>query len=488
MLLMIHPVQPLSHLYFLAELLQSFMSPPVSRFSKLTLESMPPETRSRTRAESRAEESRQNLEEESSSESEMDSDISDFEDEPPTVVRSPTTKLSYSIHNLPESTQNAVRDAFTEPPRIALQKCRRIDDTYAFQMTELVTRSIRIRAPEHGSSQLSCSCGHDEEPCEHLLWLLDQVVKQTVYDQDVSKPLEMTKGGYPREMGDPFQNIANHHLDLLADGIHCQVVTPDSEYDNELDPYRAQEARELLSSVHGVSPEDYRPDIFTRPSAGKKIFKRRDLDRTIFRMLLDDHHFFHYFHSLSRPTDPINDPFRKLSQRVNHVLRDLDAYAASPDPDPSQETPRDINWAATHITGAVRLIRHELYTRDRPLEPVEAISAARSLVNILDAVVSRNRDAHAGTSRRDRNLYLRLIGDRDEDFVLGVLNLLPEAASQFLNNLESILDQIGVHGAPAAYAARFRALLDRLRTSGTGSGLKRSVQGQGTDRKSKRMK
>ncbi|KAF7546365.1 hypothetical protein G7Z17_g8489 [Cylindrodendrum hubeiense] len=464
------------------------MSPPVSRFSKLTLDSMPLQTRSRTRAESRADESRQNLEEESSSESESESDISDFEEESPTVVQSPA-KLSYLIDHLPESTQNAVRDAFREPPRIALQKCRRINDTYAFQMTELVTRSIRIRAPEDGASQLSCSCGHDEEPCEHLLWLLDQVVKQTVYDQDVAKPLKMTNAGYPREMGDPFQNIANHHLDLLADGIHCQVVTPDSEYDNELDPYRAQEARELLSSVYGVSPDDYRPDIFTHPSAGKKIFKRRDLDHTIFRMLLDDHHFFHYFHSVSRPTDPINDPFRKLSQRVDHVLRDLDAHATSPAPDASHETPRGVAWAATHITGAVRLIKHELYTRDRPLQPSEAISAARSLVHILDAVVARNRDVHAGAARRDRNLYLRLIGDRDEDFVLGVLNLLPEAASQFLNSLETILDQIGVHGAPAAYAARFRALLDRLRTSSTGSGLKRSsVQGQGTDRKSKRMK
>ncbi|KAK7398085.1 hypothetical protein QQX98_012552 [Neonectria punicea] len=478
------------------------MSLPVSRFSKLTLESMPPETRSRTRTEGRVESSHhagssQYLEHEMSSESsseselESDSDSSDFEDESPAVVRSPT-KLAYIIDHLPESTQSAVRDAFREPPRLALQKCRLINDTYAFQMTELVTRSIRIRASEDGASQLSCSCGHGDEPCEHLLWLLDQVVKQTVYDQDAAKPLKMTDRGFPSEMGDPFQNIASHHLDLLADGIHCQVVTPDSEYDNELDPYRAEEARELLSAVHGASPEDYRPDIFTQPSSGKKVFKRHDLDRTVFRMLLDNHQFFHYFRSLCRATDPINDPFRKLSQRVDHVLRDLDAYAAAwdnpPSVIPSRETPRDVVWAAGHILGAVRLIKHELYARDRPLQPAEAISAARSLVHILDAVVARNRDVHPGVDRRARNLYLSLVGDRDQDFVIGVLSLLPEAASQFLNNLEAILDQIGVHGAPAAYAARFRALLDRLRTSGRGSGLKRSVQGQGTDRKSKRMK
>ncbi|KAH7163073.1 SWIM zinc finger family protein [Dactylonectria estremocensis] len=476
------------------------MSPPVSRFSKLTLESMPTGTPPKARAESRVKEEeklpqQRHLDQELSSESESDSDSSEFEDESPTVIRSPS-KLTYLIDHLPKSTQDAVRDAFTEPPRIALQKCRRIDNTYAFQMTELVTRSIRIRASKDGASQLSCSCGQRDEPCEHLLWLLDQVVKQTVYDQDTAQPLKMTNGGYPKEMGDPFQSIASHHLDLLADGIHCQVINPDSEYDNELDLYRTQEARELLASVYGVPPDEYRPDIFAHPSVGRRVFKRRDLDRTIFRMLLDDHHFFHYFHSLASPTDPINDPFRKLSQRVDHVLRDLDTYAAAASapaapqtPDPSRESPRDVRWAAGHITGAVRLIRHELYTRDRPLQPFESISAARSLVRILESVVARNRDSHAGAARRDRNLYLRLIGDCDEDFVLGVLALLPEAASQFLNDLEAVLAQIGVHGAPAPYAARFRALLDRLRTSSRGSGLKRSsVQGQGADRESKRMK
>ncbi|KAH7170961.1 hypothetical protein EDB81DRAFT_636919 [Dactylonectria macrodidyma] len=469
---------------------------------------MPLETPPRARAESPAEEEeeeeeesgeQQHLNQELSSESESDSDVSEFEDESLAVIRSPS-KLTYLIDHLPKSTQDAVRDAFMEPPRIALQKCRRIDNTYAFQMTEVVTRSIRIRAPEDGASQLSCSCGQREEPCEHLIWLLDQVVKQTVYDQDTAQPLKMTNGGYPKEMGDPFQSIASHHLDLLADGIHCQIIDPDSEYDNELDLYRTQEARELLASVYGVPPDEYRPDIFAHPSVGRKVFKRRDLDRTVFRMLLDDHHFFHYFHSLARPTDPINDPFRKLSQRVDHVLRDLDAHAAAvaaatsasaapPTPDPSRETPRDVQWAAAHITGAVRLIRHEIYTRDRPLQPSESISAARSLVRILESVVARNHDSYAGAARRDRNLYLRLVGDRDEDFVIGVLALLPEAASQFLNDLEDVLAQIGVHGAPAPYAARFRALLDRLRTSSRGSGLKRSSgQGQGADRQSKRMK
>ncbi|RTE71176.1 hypothetical protein BHE90_014424 [Fusarium euwallaceae] len=471
------------------------MSAPVSRFSRLSLESMPPETRSRTRAQSLSAESEQpNRDDEStsssSSESELDSDSSDFDDDSsefddgePSAIRSPT-KLTYTVDHLPEATQEAVRDTFKEPPRIALQKCRRINNTYAFQMTELVTRSIRIRAPENGISNLSCSCRSDGQPCEHLLWLLDQIVKQTMYDHDLAKPLKMNQDGYAEEMGDPFQKIANYHLDVLADGLHCKLVTPHSEYNNEPDIYRAQEAREILSSIYDEDPESFRPDIFDQISLGKKLLKRHDLEQTIFRMLLDNHHFFHYFRSASRPTDPVNDPFRKLTQRIDRVLRDLDA-----DQSPAgSESPRDVPWAASHILGCVRRMRHEIYTRDSPLSAREALSAARSLVHILDSVVARNRDqGQASAPRVDRNLYLRLVGDRDQDFILSVLNLIPEAASQFLHNLEAILERIEVYGAPAGYVERYRAMLGRLRASSTGSGLKRSVRQTG-GRRTKRMR
>ncbi|KAJ4271891.1 hypothetical protein NW762_000600 [Fusarium torreyae] len=428
---------------------------------------------------------------ESSSESETDSDSSefqddrsDFDDEEPAVIRSPT-KLTYLVDHLPENTQSMVRDTFKEPPKIALEKCRRIDDTYAFQMTELVTRSVRIRAQEDGTSNLSCSCQNDEQPCQHLLWLLDQIVKQTLYENDLSQPLRMNTTGYAEELGDPFKNISKYRLEVLANGLHCHLVTPDSEYDNEPDTFRAQEAREILSSVYNMNPEDFRPDIFDQISPGKKTIKRHSLEQTIFRMLLDNHHFFHYFRSLSRPHDPIKDPFYKLTQRIDRVLRDLDTVGSSTGP----ESPHDVPWAASHILGCVRRMRHEIYTRDSPLSAREALSAARNLVHILDLVVSHNRDQGSSRAPRvDRNLYLRLIGDRDLDFILNVLNLIPEAASQFLHNLEAILDRIEIYGAPAGYVQRFRAMLKRLRASSTGSGLKRPVQGQMGGRKTRRTR
>jgi hypothetical protein len=452
--------------------------------------SMSPETRSRARAQS-FEEAEQPHHDESSSESETDSNSSEYEDDSsehdqnePSIIRSPT-KLTYLVDHLPENNQTIVRDTFKEPPKIALEKCRRIDDIYAFQMTELVTRSVRIRAPEDGTSKLSCSCRDDGQPCEHLLWLLDQIVKQTMYDNDLNEPLKMNSAGYAEELGDPFQSISKYRLDVLADGLHCHLVTPDSEYDNEPDTFRAQEAREILSSVYDIDPNEFRPDIFNHISLGKKIIKRNDLEQTIFRMLLDNHHFFHYFRSLSRPYDRIKDPFHKLTQRIDRVVRDLDAA----DPSSDSESPRDVPWAASHILGCVRRMRQEIYTREKPLSAREALSAARSLTHILEVVVSRNKDQGSKQAARvERNLYLRLIGDRDQDFILNVLNLIPEAASQFLHNLEASLDRIEIYGAPAGYVQRFRAMLRRLRTSSTGSGLKRPVQGQMGGRKTRRTK
>lgn len=475
------------------------MSAPVSQFGRLTLENMPPTTRSKSRAASMATSmpppsSYPSDEEESSLDEESDSDLSDFDfdEDAPSVVRSPS-RLLYRLDDLPPRSRSAVRDVFSDPPKISLQRCRLIDDTYAFQMTELVTRSVRIRASGDGESRLSCSCtgpkcnGEHQETCPHLLWLLDQLLKQTLYHHDRNEPLTMKRSGYAQEMGDPFQSIARHHLDVLAAGIHCPLVDPVS--DDQVDHTRTLEARELLSSIHSTPPEQFRPDIFDHPTPGRKVLKCNDLDRSVFRMLLDNGHFFNYLLSLSRPSDPVNDPFRKLSQRVDLVLRSLDA-ATETGAVSSVEHPTNVAWAARHILGCVNHIRSTLYSRDHPLRPPEALSAAAALVHILGSVVVRNHDVQRDGSRPDRNLYLRLVGDRDQDLVIGVLGLIPEAASQFLNKLEELLDQIGIHGAPASYVEKFRSLLARLRTSRTGAGLKRQGQGQGqaADRGRKRMK
>ncbi|OHW95567.1 hypothetical protein CSPAE12_05736 [Colletotrichum incanum] len=488
---------------------------------------MPPTTRSQAQRQSLGDVASDydDNDDNSSSGPETDSDSSLIDDDDSSVVRSPS-RLTYRVDKLSADARLRVCEAFRDPPRLYLQYCRLRDDVYAFQMTELVPRSIRIGSPGSPFATPRCSCREQQQkngpPCKHLLWFLDQLVKQTLYDHDPTSPLTMTPDGYPEEIGDPFTDISDFHLDVVADGLRCDVVTPDSEDSDEDEehpnPHRVQEAREMLSAVAASSPEEHRPDLFSDPpNIGKKPVKRHDLEGTIFRMLLDNHEFFHYFLSQMRSTDPVNDPFRKLSQRVDRVLRELDAWAFSSStsapgdsapgdsaPGDSAQRPPDVAWAARHITGVVGLIRTAIFKRDRPLEPQERTSAARALVHILAAVVERNRDfvspratTTTATSRRDRNLYLRLVGDRDEDFVLGVLNLLPpDAAAQFLHSLEDILDQLGINGAPASYVEKFRSLISRLRrasgsggvSSSAGAGSKRQGQSQGLDRGSKRMK
>ncbi|PTB62978.1 hypothetical protein BBK36DRAFT_1128386 [Trichoderma citrinoviride] len=461
----------------------------------------------------------------SSSDLESCSDESEDEDELSMVVQSPT-KLAYNIHHLPEKAQDAVRDVFGEPPAIALQQCRLIDNTYAFQMTELVTQSVRIHATGEGASRITCSCGRNDddsdaaEPCSHLFWLMDRLTQQMLYDFDAKTPLTMMEAGFAEELGDPFTAIAEHHLDVLSAGLHCQVIDPESVYGNEdeIASHRVQETRELLAAVYGMTPDEFRPDLDGRRLLGKKkVVKRNDLDCTVLRMLLDNPHFFDYFQSaVSRPQDAVSDTFRKLTQRIDRVLRRFDAYAADPASATrrSAETPPDVSWAAKHMLGCIKLIRSCIFTRNRPLQPNEEDAAARTLVHILSAVAARNHDvsplpatsesplspspthpAAAPMSRTERNLYLRLIGDadRDADFVLAELDLIPEAASQHLHTLEAIFEDIGMHGAPVGYFDKFKALLGRLkgtrrRSSG---GLKR--QGDAGDeggafRESKRMK
>lgn len=429
----------------------------------------------------------------------MSDDDSDSEGNSP-VVRSPT-RLTYRIGGLQPEVQSAVRDAFEDPPKITLQYCRLKDDVYAFQMTELVPRSIRIGSPNSSRPHPRCSCGKTSPPCRHVLWLMDQLSKQTLYNHDSDTPLTLTPAGYPAEIGHPFNDISNFHLDLLAESLHCEVVDDtDSDDEDDLNDYRVLEARELLASIAAVPPEKFRPDIFSNPRRGKKPLKRGDLERTLFRILLDNNELFNYLLSLTRSTDPIKDPFRKLSQRVTRVLAELDEYCENPSSpqfaSSGSETPCNVGWAAHHILGIVSAIRAAIFP-PHTSSPAQRVAAARALVRILSNVSDRNRDVHPGANPSDRNLYARLIGTQDDGFIISILAHLPEAASQFLHNLEVVQDRLGVHGAPPSYIKKFNDLITTLRgfpqpgssrSSPGGAGSKRHSQGPGSSRDTKRAK
>lgn len=403
--------------------------------------------------------------------------------------------------------------------------------------------------PENDIDSLGVNKSTEVAPCKHLLWLFDHVAGQTTaYEHEPGeKPLKLNTKGYANEMGDPYQKISSFHLDVLADGLHCTVVpenglpspispvrpssthgfaegtdlTPGDDSDvDEFDddetstpnPLRVLEAREILSSIvnsYKDKPvESWRPDLSgtfsphgrnRRNPGSQTLICRGDLEATIFRMLISNDNMFKLFVDQLGESDPIKNRFRKLGQRVDKVLSDLDAYSASladyqetahsvssvtansvgfPEDRPSgcrlDEAPSNVFWAANHILGAVEIINRSIFSRDEPLQLWEQRAVARTLVHILKAVVDRDRDFHPGPKKRDRNLFARLIGeafsdgtmDRGDYFVLSQLNSIPPSSlSHCLDTLEDIVVKLADKEVPIRYVEELKSIIYRGKSS-----------------------
>lgn len=486
-------------------------SAPVSKFSRLSLESMPPTTRSQSQRES-------SPGRESDQESDPDSDGSDESadddggPEAPVVVRSPNTDISYDISNLDRQTQKGVRQLFRAKPsqqesQFVLQGCRsHVEDDsyfYAFEMLETVRvrRSIRVGSPRSQYRKPKCFCmGDSERPCKHLIYLLDQVNYHTAGHHSGS-PEHLGSDGYPTEMGHPFERISDFHLDHLAASLHCDIISPDCS--SEVNPAHLQKVREILASVEEPDLDDhacdrFRPDIFDDPQEMPEedaIVSYGDLTHTVANMLMKNEEFFAYFMRHLDPSSKARDPFRKIQQRIDRVLGSLDAFSRDPSGAATSKSATDGNpdvpWAAAHIERAVSTIQALLQNRsDAPSSPTERASAARTLVRILHVIVlywNRNvtyspaaitsTSSSAGASLsptqaattptlNESNLYHRLIGGQTHGssaFVIDVLAQLPEQ-NQWIETLEEIEDHLGAYAPPAGYLERLRELILRMRS------------------------
>ena len=417
-------------------------------------------------------------------ESEQSSDMSDWEsgeeddDEEIDVVSSPTG-FKYNISQLSPSTRQTVRGLFSQkpaqdPPQISLELCGVREDPegsglfYAFQMHEVVPCSVRIGArdsPRFPTPKCECPDARyrDVKPCKHLIWLFDKISKQALFDHDPSSELTLTEYGYAEELGDPFDQISQIRLDILADGLRCDTSNPDS--DTSL-PNRARmrEAREMVAAVAGIQPREldgYRPDLESSYDSNTLI-RRGDLGATLFSLILASHSLAEWVRSELNPSDAAVDPFRSMRQRVSRIIDELDAYSAVGE-DPalaavyqsqgkSAEGPRDVSWAATQIQHCVRRIEKLVSRSSSPLAEWARSSAARSLVGILKAVVSH------------QDLYEHLIGEHETDFVYSALDTLIDQ-SQFVEELEDIVNSICVvYGGRPLYVTHMGKLIDRMRS------------------------
>ncbi|EAQ93641.1 hypothetical protein CHGG_01876 [Chaetomium globosum CBS 148.51] len=431
--------------------------------------------------------------------SENASDASDWEveeeeaDDEGTNVVSSLTGFKYNVSRLSPEARQTAKGLFNqisprEPPQISLELCGvREEDSegagffYAFQMHEVVPCSVRIGARDSERfATPKCECpdaryGH-ASPCKHLIWLFDKISKQALFDHDPDSELSLTEFGYPEELGDPFDQISQIGIDILADDLRCDTSEPDSDI-TPPNPTRVREAREMVAAVAGVQPyelDDYRPDL--EQSYNPDILIRRgDLGGTLFSLILASHSLAEWVRAELSPSDPAVDPFRSIQYRVARVIQQLDA-SLDPERDPTVaerrerrvEGPRSVDWACRQIHHSVRRIEKLVSRGSSPLSWWARSSAARSLVVILKSVVGQ------------RDLYARLIGDQDTGFVYSSLDMLADQ-SQFIDALEEIMDKIGVYGAPPSYVANMRSLISRMRSyrvedagAASGSGVPRS--------------
>ncbi|KAK4136769.1 hypothetical protein BT67DRAFT_374064 [Trichocladium antarcticum] len=416
--------------------------------------------------------------------SEQASDMSDWEpgedddDEEIDVVSSPTG-FRYNISRLSPSTRQTVRALFSqkpaqEPPQISLELCGVRHDPegsglfYAFQMHEVVPCSVRIGARDSQRFPTpKCECPdaryRDAKPCKHLIWLFDRISKQALFDHDPGSELTLTEFGYAEELGDPFDQISQIRLDLLADGLRCDTSNPDSDISLPT-PARMKEARDMVAAVAGIQPwelDNYRPDLESSYN-GNTLIRRGDLGATLFSLILASHSLAEWVRSELNPSDAAVDPFRSMRQRVSRIIDELDAFSAMEE-DPaiaaayrsqgkSAEGPRDVSWAAAQIQHCVRRIEKLVSRCSTPLAEWARSSAARSLVGILKAVVGR------------RDLYEHLIGNHETDFVYSALDTLVDQ-SQFVEELEDIVNSICVvYGGRPLYVTHLGSLIERMRS------------------------
>ncbi|KAI1083303.1 hypothetical protein F5B20DRAFT_458401 [Whalleya microplaca] len=459
------------------------MSSPTEPLSKLSLGSMPPTTRLQSRRQREAEE-------ESSSDSESSDSGFDIEDSSAITLPS---RNKYSLDYLDERTRQnvsrTVAKAIETPSKFILLRCQSRDQQFIFEIAESVEYTIRTGTENTDYDVPNCSCEcaeRGESPCRHILWLFDQISNQVLVGQ--RSPLILTQHGYSVELGNPYYKISSFHLDVLADSLRCDAVGQSGDPN----PRRVQETREILASLNEVPIDEYRPDLFNNPRKGRRVIKKGDLEQTVFRMLLRNDEFFQYFLSSMRADELVNNRFRSLQHRADSALAGLDQYAS----DPSQQTitmPKDVEWCSMHLTLITQQIRSTIQNTDYSLEMWELRAAARALVHVLGEITKWNRDIGPGElPKTQRNLYYRLIGDQDRNFVLEVLDtIIPEVLHPWAPELGDIEDKISRHGVPLSYLERLRSLITRIRSSrsaGTSlpTGSKRAVQGQ--DRGAKRRK
>lgn len=214
-------------------------------------------------------------------------------------------------------------------------------------------------------------------------------------------------------------------------------------------------------------PEDYGQnflEVEVHARASKKLYVPGNLAATIYEIAIRDEAFYRRLRKVVTRDICATSYFSKQRLRAGEVMLSLDRFVMS---GPS-ESPEVKDVDVPECARSLRLIVHQICTdRDAraskgSLGVVTSMNAAEILVDILAEVVcNRDKDVYEGgwerddnEPRRNRNLYLYLIGDppisnasapfgMGDDFIIDRIRGFPAMEwSHLLERLTTILDHI----------------------------------------------
>jgi hypothetical protein len=410
--------------------------------------------------------------------------------------------IKYDQENLSPGAKERLEAAFDG--RFEVEYCGERTDSLGrgkyivFHMAETVGHLVRIGTPGGNYNNVECSNCNEPQPCHHVFWLLDQINRHTLTDDQKGVPLVLSKRGYPSELPGPFERVTEIGLEELANRAHWEIRPADYTGPNFL--AKVNEVREMMAALSPHLAEEYRPDIFNNLSIDQSFdsaLAQRDLDAFVAKSLMVDQDMFHHFRALLSPSYCAADFFRKMRERADEAFDRNAQYLTKGRPGENNEV-CDIPWLARSLTDIVSAIRSKIFgfTLGKPAKA----AAAETLVHILKEVVDRNGDAYAGriwdkTPQRkmpdkDKNLFHRLAvtpaRSADPPFIQYELNYLTDASQHLADHLEGIVEEMAQGGAPSLYASKFRELIARMKRGDLPSGPKRPGPEMGGD--PKRMK
>lgn len=409
----------------------------------------------------------------------------------------------------------------SSPKLFALDHCRQIEQTFAFQIAfaQVERYSVRFNA-EKNSGRPTCSCG-EEGTCQHIAWLLEQLepgIDQGI-DQSLSTQEQLHETGLdnichtldwelresPLAAENEYQLVKKNDTNSSSSD---SVVHPPSRVTRGMRGQRLAAIRDIMATLsHHEVQDTYRPDIFDDNGRGVSDYSvaPQDLEKTLARIIFHNDRIFRQFDSFVPDNVRAEEYFQKMVYKAQSYCDILGHYAIH-GPDSTGKT-HDVIWCGNALAEAVESIHKNIGARGQLSSDSREV-AAKALIDILKIVISKNTEVYPqvmnwprrrphGELQIDRNLYMRLIGKESPHnpaqgtFVLKALQELPEAV-RFVEDLEEILVLLTneyAYKAPTAYTNKLREIIARLKgTNSPGESSSGKRPASSMDRRAKRMK